>query len=318
MAPLWRQPTVLLAMVVALLAVAVATFALTRAGGDGIPPAVNTLVRLEGDVVTAVTPVGSGPQAIAAQDATVWVANTLDRTVQRVDSETGTAQPAEGGLLYAPTSIAVGDEFVWIGSSLTSDGSLVQVDPGEQNSARDVELGGPVSGLATAPGFLWASDHDTGVIRRLDVASGDVTELSLPEGSGPTGLVADNGSLWVALHDARQVVQVDASTGEILESVRVESGAPDRLAAGGSYVWVRLGDGDAVASPFTIPHACDGPAGIAAGDDSVWVACSLDGRVLRLDAGSGNTVEEVLVGADLGPSGITITDEGLWVSLTGR
>ena len=323
--PAWRQPVVIVATVAAILALAVAGFALTR-GGDEAIPAVNTLVRLDGAAVTAVVPVGSGPQAVAVQDTTVWVANTLDRTIQRVDSGAATAQPAEGGLLYAPTSIAVGDGFVWIGSSLTSDGSLVRVDPAEQNSARDVAVGGPVSGLATAPGFLWATDHDAGVIRRLDIATGDVTQLRrLPDGSGPTGLAADGDSLWIALHDARQVVQVDPSTGEILASVRVEAGAPDRVAVGGGYVWVSVGDGDAVlridpedASPFTIPGACDGPAGIAVADDGVWVACSLDGRVLRLNAASGDTVDDVQVGADLGPSAVATTSEGLWVSLIGR
>jgi streptogramin lyase len=274
-----------------------------------------------------VVPVGSGPQAMAVQDTTIWVANTYDRTIQRVDTEAATADPAEGGLLYAPTSVAVGDGFVWIGSSLSSSGSLVRVDPAEQNSAKDVALGGPVSGLATAPGLLWATDHDAGVIRQLDIATGNVTELStLPEGSGPTGLVADGDSVWVALHDARQVARIDSSTGKVLTTIRVEAGQPDRVAIGGGYVWVSVGDGDAVlridpenASPFTIPGACDGPASIAAGNDGVWVACSLDGRVLRLDPESGDIIDEVLVGADLGPSSaVALPGGSLWVSLNGR
>ncbi len=322
-APAWRHPVVIVAAVAAMLVVAVAAFALTREG-SAAAPAVNTLVRLSGGAVTAVTPVGSSPQAIAVQDTTVWVANTLDRTIQRVDTETGKAQPAEGGLLDGPTSIAVEDGYVWIGSSV-SDGSLVRIDPAEQNSADEVELGGPVSGLATAPGFLWATDRDASLIRRLDIATGVVTELRLPQGSGPTGLVADQGSLWVTLQDARQVAQMDPSTGDVLASVGVEAGSPVRVTVGAGYVWVSVSDGDAIlridptnASPFTIPGVCDGPAGIAAGNDGVWVACSFDGRVLRLDADSGTTVDEVLVGTDLGPSAVANTSDGLWVSLTGR
>lgn len=321
----WRHPAVIGATVAAVLAVGVAVFALSSGGGEAAAPAVNTLVRLDGDAVTAVAPVGSGPKAIAAQGSTVWVANTSDRTVQQVDAGSGTAQPAEGGLLYGPTSLVIDEGYVWIGSSLTSDGSLVRVDPEEQNSAQPVELGGPVSGLAGASGSLWATDQDGGVIRRLDIATEAVTELALPQGSGPTGIAFDGEALWVALHDAREVAKVDPSTGEILTNVRVESGAPDAVAVGGGYVWVSVGDGDAVlridpgdASPFTIPGACDGPTGIAAGEDGVWVACSLDGRVLRIDAASGDTVDDVVVGADLGPWAVAITNDGVWVSLVGR
>jgi streptogramin lyase len=323
--PPWRQPIVVGLTFAVMLAVAVAVFALTRGGDEAAVPAVNTLVRLDGDVVTAVVPVGSVPKAVALQGTTIWVANTSDFTYQRVDTEDGTAEPAEGGLPFAPTSLAFGDGYMWIGTSL-SDGSLVRVDPSEQNARLDIALGGPVSGLATAPGLVWATDQFAGLIRRYDVASREVTALPpLPEGSGPTGIVADGDSLWVALHDARQVVRVDPSTGDILASVRVEAGAPDRIAVGGGYVWVSVNDGDAIlridpddASPFTIPGACDGPEGIAAGDDGVWVACSLDGRVLRLDAGSGDVVDDVLVGADLGPWAVAITGDGLWVSLVGR
>jgi class 3 adenylate cyclase/streptogramin lyase len=325
-APPWRQPVVIAAAATALLAVAAAAFAFTRGGDEAAAPKVNTLVQLDGDTVAAVVPVGSAPQAIAVQDTTIWVANTLDFTIQRVDTGSRTAQPAEGGLNDPPTSLAVGDGFVWIGSSLTSDGTIVRVDPAEQNSAKEiVELGGQMSGLATAPGFVWATDHDADVIRRLDIEAEEVTELRLPKGSGPTGLVAEGDSLWVALHDARQVVQVDPATGEILASVGVEAGPPDRVAVGGGYVWVSVGDGDAIlriepedASLFTIPGACDGPAGIAVADEGVWVACTLDGRVLRLDAASGDTVDEVQLGAGLGPSAIAVTDDGVWVSLIGR
>ena len=101
--PGWRQPVVIVAVVTAVVAAGTAAFALTRGGADDVPPAVNSLVRLEGNAVTSVVPVGSGPQAIAAQGSTVWVANTLDNTYQQVDTEAATAQPAEGGLTDPPT-----------------------------------------------------------------------------------------------------------------------------------------------------------------------------------------------------------------------
>lgn len=71
--PAWRHPAVIVAGVAAILAVSLAVFALARVGEEGPVPAVNTLVRLDGDAVAAVAPVGSGPQAVAVQGgATVW------------------------------------------------------------------------------------------------------------------------------------------------------------------------------------------------------------------------------------------------------
>ncbi len=322
--PPWRQPIVIGSAVAAIVAIAVAVFTLTR-GDEAAVPAVNTIVRLEGGTVAAVVPVGSGPKAIAIQDTTLWVANSLDLTYQRVDTRADTAEPAEGGLRDSPTSMATGDGSVWIGSSLGSDDSLVRIDPTEQNSASTVALGGPVSGLATGSGSVWATDQFGDLIRRYNVATQEATELApLPEGSGPTGIAWDGDTLWVALHGARQVAQVDPTTGEILASVRVEAGKPDNVAIGGGFVWVSVLDGDAIlridpkdGSPFTIPGACDGPAGIAASDDGVWVACSLDGRVLHLDPSSGDPIDDVLLGAEVSPAAVAIATDGVWISLIG-
>ena len=322
--PPWRQPLVVGAFA-AVLVMAVVAVVFFSADGDTLAPAPNTVVRLGEDGVTHVVRVGSAPQALVADGSSLWVANTLDLTVQRIDLDADVAEPAEGGFPDGPTSIAATDGYVWVGSSL-SDGSLMRIDPTEKNSAQVVPLGGPVSGLATAPGTLWATDRDAGLLRRYEIASGEVDELPLPEGSGPMGIaVDDNGSLWVAFHDARAVAHVDPATGDVLDEIDVEAGHPDRVTTGAGYVWVSVGDGDAVlridpagGSPFTIAQACDQPSGIAATDDAVWVACMLDGRVLRLDPGSGDVVDDLRLGVDLGPAGVAIAEGSPWVSLIGR
>ena len=87
-------------------------------------------------------------------------------------------------------------------------------------------------------------------------------------------------------------------------------------------MWATIGAGDAVvridpktSSVFTIEHAGDGPAGIAANQDDVWVASSLDGQVIRIDPATGDVTDRVEVGRDVSPQAVILADDGTWVSL---
>ncbi|MBD0330530.1 MAG: hypothetical protein ICV64_10575 [Thermoleophilia bacterium] len=57
--------------------------------------------------------VGDAPQAVAAGEGAVWVANTGDGTVSRIDPATGEVG-ATIGLGHRPGAVAVGEGFVWV------------------------------------------------------------------------------------------------------------------------------------------------------------------------------------------------------------
>jgi class 3 adenylate cyclase/streptogramin lyase len=318
----WRRPIALIAGAAILVIGVLAGVLLTR--GDAEPkPTVNSIVLIDGaGEVADVVPVGTSPQTMDVDGDTLWVANTLDLTIQRVDLQARAAEPAEGGLRFGPTSVVAGGGLVWVGSSLSSEGSLSHVDPTQPNSAQTVELGSPVSGLAFGSGVLWATDRDGSQLVRLDPSTGDVDRFPLPDGSEPTGIATSADAVWVALNGANEIARVDPDSGELMRTIPSAAGAPDQIALGAGFVWVTIGEGDAVlridpanGSAFTIDAVGDGPAGIAASDEGVWVANSLDGTVVWLDA-TGAEVSRVDLGADLGPQAVEITSEGVWVSLT--
>ncbi len=324
--PLWGRRAVLAAAAVVAV-VGVGAFVLASRGGKGetTVPAANTLVNIEGSSVGAVLPVGTGPKSIAVDGTTVWVANTTDRTVQPVDVDAEIAQPAQGGLANAPTSIAVGGGAVWIGSSLVTDGSLVRIDPTQRNSARPIAIGVPVNGLAFGGGAVWISDHDDGLIVRVDAATGAISRFSLDPGSGPTGLVYADDAIWVAMHDAKAIARVDPANGDVMQTIPIAAGSPDQLAAGDGFVWVTVGDGDAVVridaasnSTFTVSDVGDGPAGVAVAADGVWVADALGSSIVRIDADTGHVSERVALSRDLSPQGVASTPKGVWVSIVSR
>jgi YVTN family beta-propeller protein len=57
--------------------------------------------------------VGDGPTAVATGPAAVWVANTAEGTVSRIDPATNEeAERIDVG--SAPAGIAVGEGYVWV------------------------------------------------------------------------------------------------------------------------------------------------------------------------------------------------------------
>jgi class 3 adenylate cyclase/sugar lactone lactonase YvrE len=320
----WRRPVLLVAAGAALIVGVLGGVVLTR-GGEELTPGVNSVIRINGDgELDRVVAVGTSPQSIAVEGETLWVANVLDSTIQRVDLDTATARPAEGGLPTGATSITTGHGLVWVGSSL--EGVLSQIDPTQPNSVQAIELGGPVSDVAFGFGAVWATDRYEPALVKVDPDNpGDVVRYPLPEGSGPTGITASSDAIWVALHDSGEVARVDPDTGEVDTAVPSAAGAPDQLAVGAGFVWVTVGDGDAVIridertnSAFTIDDVGDGPAGIAASDQGVWVANSLGSTVVRIDPQGGPHLATVNFDSNIGPQAVAITPSGVWVSLSGR
>ena len=56
---------------------------------------------------------GSAPGGIAVGAGAVWVANTLDGSVSRIDPETNAVVETEPNIV-TPTDIAAGFGFVWV------------------------------------------------------------------------------------------------------------------------------------------------------------------------------------------------------------
>jgi YVTN family beta-propeller protein len=111
----------------------------------------------------SVTPinVGNGPVAVAASPRAVWVANSQDATVSRVDPATNrvvaTVMVGEG-----PTGLAVGSggRSVWVSNELS--GTVSRIDPAVGKVVSSVAIGDQPQGVATSADDAYVAVRGSG------------------------------------------------------------------------------------------------------------------------------------------------------------
>src|SRR4029077_18323654 len=136
--------------------------------------------------------VGNGPSGITTGAGAVWVVNSLDATVSRIDPATDTVVQkihAGGG----PRGIVYAAGSVWVAN--TGDGTITRIDP--ESGTRTKTLPVAATELAFGAGTLWASQRAAGKGVRIDPKTGKQVGAT-QVGNGPTGIAFGDGAAWVA------------------------------------------------------------------------------------------------------------------------
>ena len=141
--------------------------------------------------------VGNSPSAIADGAGSIWVTNSADGTVTRIDPTTLVATTIPVG--HGPAAVAVNAAGAWIANS--GDNVVVRVDTGTNAVAGSTRVGnGPTAVLAT-PTALWVANGRDGTVMRLDPRSGKVNK-EIRVGGTPDALAFAPGQVWVAVAPA--------------------------------------------------------------------------------------------------------------------
>ena len=101
---------------------------------------------------------------IAVGAGAVWAINP-DRTISRIDPETGTS---EATIDVDAATIAAGKEGVWF---IDTDDSLAvtPIDPSTNRVGRPIRVGAQnLSAVAVGGGYVWASAQGDGVVWRIE------------------------------------------------------------------------------------------------------------------------------------------------------
>lgn len=141
--------------------------------------------------------VGDEPSAVAAGAGSLWVTNSSDGTVTRIDPATLVATTIPVG--HGPEAVAVNAAGVWVANA--GDDALVRINPDTGAVAATASVGdGPAAVLSTASA-LWVANARDGTVMRLDPRSGAVTK-TIHLGGSPTALVSAGGRVWVTVAPA--------------------------------------------------------------------------------------------------------------------
>ena len=304
-----RRWAIVAAGVLALAAVAV--IAATR-GGDSppaappAPPAGNGLARIAsgGARIASFTRAATPPSNIAVGEGSVWMLNTEDETVSRVDPRTGevirTFEPRGH-----PTDIAAGAGALWIGTGPGDTRRVSRVDPVTTRTTRTVRLPGtdgwtsegfPM--IAVGAGAVWAINPD-GNVSRMDSRSGRrVAAIPSPPGGSRT-IAAGDAGVWVGGFD-NTLTPIDPRTNRTGEPIEVGSNRLFGIAVGAGSVWATSEEGVLWRVDPPVERTIELGAGVqhvAFGDGAAWAANWNDGTVSRVDSRTNLVTARVPVGA---------------------
>ena len=339
-----RRPRWLLLLPVAVLLAVVPAILLTSRGGGGaqVPPNSVAVIDPATNGVAGSVAVGVNPEAIAAGGGSVWVANTTDETVSRIDVRTRRL------VRTIPVSEWANDVVVAAGSAWVALGAPQQVRRIDltRNEA-DVSIAmTPPAGLeglgfcvrqgmwlAAGDGALWVACNDRDFFPvsdalRIDLLTKAVTHVpdaltvTAPVPVGLRDVAFGLGSVWYVNNAANLVYQVDPATLQKLRDVTVGNN-PVAVAVGFGSVWV-ANSGDDTVSRIRIGGLTQGvmvetipvgrePVDVAVGEGAVWVANGGDSSVSRIDPKTGKVVATVELGNE--PVRLATGDGAVWVTV---
>ncbi|MCW3018035.1 MAG: extracellular solute-binding protein [Solirubrobacterales bacterium] len=297
-------------------------------GSVTVPPNSVAVISPASDRVVRAIAVGATPTSIAVDSHAVWVVNSDEETLSRIDPirdvvvNTISSGPA-------PTALALGVGRVWVmGASsvlrrIDPDTDLVTIE--RVPRARDVRAGGLGPNWVASNGTaVWATNDAT--VSRVVPQPQLAIAITAVACCGTVALGA--GSVWTT--DDSGLLRLDAHTGARETHVKLSFLSGDinatavPLAIGDGSVWVADQSGNTVwridarngTAVIGTLAVGDHPSGIAVGAGAVWVA-SADGTVSRIDPsaaqGLGRVVRTIHVGGT--PNGIAVGEGKVWVSV---
>jgi DNA-binding SARP family transcriptional activator/DNA-binding beta-propeller fold protein YncE len=298
-----------------------------RAASQGVPLVGNSVVAIDADSteVGAEVPVGGRPQGVALGEGSLWVGNSDDRTLLRIDPRTrGVLETI--GLGVPPSAVAVGGGSVWVVSQAAN--VVLQVDPTLNEVVATIDLPDKAVDpfccphqVAFARGALWVSFWSSLV--RIDPAKRKAVRTPFRY---VRSIAATDDALWAITGiEADRVRRLAPLRDAIRLGPDRASGGLHGIAATERDVWTYSWRGtvsriEAETSRLDISAALGQMAyGFAATRDSLWVI-TLSGEVVRLDPVTGRRLKKVWLGLypPYTPNVIAVGPDKVWIAVLAR
>jgi YVTN family beta-propeller protein len=196
---------------------------------------VTRLTRTNAGATSQTIRVGIDPTAVTFAFNALWVTDSGEQTVSRIDPVTDqvVASIAVG---VAPAGVTSDGHSVWVTDRLA--GTVTRIDP-QSDATATFPVGATPDGVASTPGALWVTDFDSGALLRLDPGNGAVVDR-ISVGNGPSAVATSNDSVWVENSRDGTVSRIDPATDSVQAVVSVGQD-PGRIAFGQNALWVPVG-----------------------------------------------------------------------------
>ena len=267
--------------------------------------------------VLATIAVGARPGTPVIGAGAVWVPNTGDGTVSRIDPSTN----------RNVATLRIGDAPSFYHSTCEASGS-VHSFMGTTFNVRRCDL---PSALAVAGQVLWAAANDQQALVGFDTATGRRV-ATIPLDQTPFELAADHDSVWVTSYWDDTIQRVELATKRVVLTLHEPGQGPSGIAIGPDAVWIansRAGTvvridprTNQVAATISLPCREPCPIGptplpIVVTSTGVWVRNEASGTLSRIDPDNNTVSATVDVQAAYGRAGldaIAATPSAIWLS----
>ena len=297
--------------------IALAGVLLVVACSDGNAPNVGAKpsAPLPGAIHVAV---GRNAGTPAAGAGSLWVPNTSDGTLSRIDPGSNRVQatvkigevatllaagcgPSSVHSLMGPTfnqrhcdlpsSVAVTSESVWVAAN--DQGGVMRLDPKTNRITATVAMGILPFYLAADDREVWGTSFQDAAIARVDAVTARVLNVWRGFCRGPSGVALTSDSALIACDTSGTLVRIDRATGTVVASIALPGG---------------IGP-----SPYFGPR----PLAVALAAGDVWVRNEGNNTVSRVSLRSNSVIAVVPVDAFFGRDGLdalAVDSHGIWVS----
>ena len=155
---------------------------------------------------------GSGAELVAAGRAALGARRAHRRRSRRplvALATAGVAAAAAAFVLWPSESPGI--------AAIATD-AVALIDPREPSLQASVELDGPPSSVAVAPGAIWVAGDRDGTVSRIDPETHTLRQ-TVTVGRGPSALAADRGGVWAANPQEGTVSYVSAATNAVTDTI---------------------------------------------------------------------------------------------------
>lgn len=221
-------------------------------------------------------PADKRPAGIAYGLGYLWVANSGDGLVSRIDPDNSSKTSVDVG--GVPTSVSIGAGTVWVGLRQLSQMKQFLTEAGRNPIFLPFLVAGDAMDL-----------YKGSLVSRINPKNMEVL-FNIPVGKGPLALLARDDAAWVASFAEDTVYRIDPVTNKIIATIKVGRG-PTALAFHNGLVWVANAYDDDVLRIDPATNMVVGrripvnarPVAMVSDGRSLWVANFGDDTVSRLD-----------------------------------